>query len=48
MMQKCKELEERKLKVIEVPEKTIDIFLNQNKYLSNKLLHTTLENDKQH
>ncbi|MEV9644238.1 replication endonuclease [Aliarcobacter butzleri] len=36
----------RKLKVIEVPEKTIDIFLNQNKYLSNKLLHTTLENDK--
>ena len=36
----------RKQKVIEVPEKTIDIFLSQNQYLSNKLLHTTLENDK--
>lgn len=36
----------RKQKVIEVPEEIINIFLNQNKYLSNKLLHTTLENDK--
>ena len=36
----------RKLKVIEVPEKTIDIFLNQNQYITNKLLHTTMENDK--
>ena len=36
----------RKQKVIEVPEEIINIFLNQNQYLSNKLLHTTLENDK--
>ena len=36
----------RKLKVIEVPEEIINIFLNQNQYIANKLLHTTLENDK--
>ncbi|MCT7486284.1 replication endonuclease [Aliarcobacter cryaerophilus] len=36
----------RKQKIIEVPEEIINIFLNQNQYLSNKLLHTTLENDK--